>query len=152
MLPLGFVALEGMLSSGMNNQCKCKEVGARSHRKGRADRRAPLKGTKSTEMRTESVDGSTPGRKGQCLLYKGSVFPAGDTQVSGTTAVLGGAAESCGNGVSNVEKGNKERSDLETEAREEKEDTQKARQVIGEGNQKPHCSCLFAFSFSILCA
>lgn len=73
---------------------------------------------------TESVDGSTPGRQGQCLLYKGSVFPAGDTQVSGTTAVLGGTAESCGNGVSNVEKGNKERSDLETEAREEKEDTQ----------------------------
>lgn len=123
MLPLGFVALEGMLSSGMNSQCKCKEVGVRSHRKGRADRRAPLEGTKSTEMH-RVCSGSTPGRQGQCLLYKGSVFPAGDTQVSGTTAVLGGAAESCGNGVSNVEKGNKERSDLETEAREEKEDTQ----------------------------
>lgn len=50
MLPLGFVALEGMVSSGKNSQCKCKEVGARSHRKGRADRRAPLEGTKSTEM------------------------------------------------------------------------------------------------------
>lgn len=130
MLPLGFVALEGTVSSGKNSQCKCKEVGARSHRKGRADRSAPLEGKKSTEMHTESVDGSTPGRQGQCLLYKGSVFPAGDTQVSGTTAVLGGAAESCGNGgsnvngSSNVERGNKERSDLETEAREEKEDTQ----------------------------
>lgn len=70
------------------------------------------------------VDGSTPGRRGQCLLYKGSVFPAGDTQVSRTSAVLGGAAESCGDGGSNDERGNNERSDLETEAIEEKEDIQ----------------------------
>lgn len=53
-----------------------------------------------------------------------TVFPAGDTQVSRTSAVLGGAAESCGDGGSNDERGNNERSDLETEAIEEKEDIQ----------------------------
>ena len=75
-------------------------------------------------MYTESVDASTPGRRGQHLLYKGSVLPAGDTQVSQTSAVFGGAAESCGDGGSNDERGNNERNDMETEAIEEKEDTQ----------------------------
>lgn len=73
---------------------------------------------------TESVGGSIPGGQGQCSLCKGPVFPAGDTQVSRTSAVLGGAAESCGDGGSNDERGNNEWSDLETEATEEKEDTQ----------------------------